>query len=102
MAVRPFLVIFSFLSFLIYSQSIGLLGWRSAPHKVATYTQDNTNTEQTHRDIHASIGIRIHDPSVRAGEDGSCLDRSATLIGMLLRLMTENNGSSMIRWSLVS
>jgi hypothetical protein len=24
-------------------------------------------------DIHASTGIRTHDPSVRAGEDGSCL-----------------------------
>jgi hypothetical protein len=25
------------------------------------------------QDIHASSGIRTHDPSVRAGEDGSCL-----------------------------
>jgi hypothetical protein len=30
--------------------------------------------EYTHKiDIHASNGIRIHDPFVRAGEDGSCL-----------------------------
>jgi hypothetical protein len=26
-----------------------------------------------HTDIHASSGIRTHEPSVRAGEDSSCL-----------------------------
>jgi hypothetical protein len=26
-----------------------------------------------HTDVHALSGIRTHDPSVRAGEDGSCL-----------------------------
>jgi hypothetical protein len=36
-------------------------------------TQDSTNTEETHTDIHASSGIRNHDPSVLAGEDSSCL-----------------------------
>jgi hypothetical protein len=30
-------------------------------------------TEETHTDIHALSGIRNHDPSVRAGEDRSCL-----------------------------
>jgi hypothetical protein len=30
--------------------------------------------------MHASNGIRIHDPSVRAGEDGSCLRHAATVI----------------------
>jgi hypothetical protein len=40
----------------------------SAHRKVASYTQNNTDT-----DIHASSGIRTHDPSVRAGEDSSCL-----------------------------
>jgi hypothetical protein len=39
----------------------------SARRKTATYTQNNTNIEQTHADIHALIGIRTHDPSVRAG-----------------------------------
>jgi hypothetical protein len=38
----------------------------SARRKAATYTQNNTN-------IHASSGIQTHDPSVRAGEDSSCL-----------------------------
>jgi hypothetical protein len=31
------------------------------------------HTEWTHTDIHASSGIPTHDPSVRAGEDGSCI-----------------------------
>jgi hypothetical protein len=36
-------------------------------------THNNTDTEQTHTDTHASIGIRTHDPSARASEDSSCL-----------------------------
>jgi hypothetical protein len=35
------------------------------------HTQNNTNRKNA--DIHASSGIRTHDPSVREGEDGSCL-----------------------------
>jgi hypothetical protein len=59
-----------FFSFLIYTQSVWLLGRRSTRRKAATYTQNNTNEELTHTDIDASSGIRTHDPSVRAGEDG--------------------------------
>jgi hypothetical protein len=36
--------------------------------KAATYKKNNTNT-----DIHASSGIRTHDPNVRAGEEISWL-----------------------------
>jgi hypothetical protein len=45
----------------------------SARRKVATFSQNHTNTGYTHTHIHASSGIRTHDPSVGAGEDGSCL-----------------------------
>jgi hypothetical protein len=45
----------------------------SALRKAATYTQNNTN-------MSAPSGIGTHDPSVRAGEDCSCLDRTATVI----------------------
>jgi hypothetical protein len=34
-----------FFSFLLYTRSVGLLGWGSARRKAATYTQKNTNTE---------------------------------------------------------
>jgi hypothetical protein len=44
-----------------------------ARRKDATCTQDSTNTEQTHTDIHALNGIRIYDSNVRASEDISCL-----------------------------
>jgi hypothetical protein len=56
-----------FFSFLIYTQSVGLLGRGISPSQ-GRYL----HTEQ-HKDIHALSGIRTHDPSVRAGKDGSCL-----------------------------
>jgi hypothetical protein len=40
--------------------------------KAATYTGQQ-DTEETRTDIHASSGIRTHDPSVREDEDISCL-----------------------------
>jgi hypothetical protein len=54
--------------------------------KVAAYTQNNTNTEKLHTDIHAMSGIRTHDPVVQAGEDGSyALNRAAaTVVGETL------------------
>jgi peptide methionine sulfoxide reductase MsrA len=45
----------------------------SAHRKASTYTQNNTNTERTHTDIHDLSEIQTHDPSVRASEDSSCL-----------------------------
>jgi hypothetical protein len=37
------------------------------------YTGQHKHKVNAHIDIHALSGIRTHDPSVRAGEDGSCL-----------------------------
>jgi hypothetical protein len=63
-----------FFSFLIFlHRRWDSLDGRSSRRKAATYTQDNTNTEYTHTDIHALSGIRTDDPSVWAGEDSSCL-----------------------------
>jgi hypothetical protein len=36
-------------------------------------THSTTQTQINHTDIHVSSGMQTHDPSVRAGEDGSCL-----------------------------
>jgi hypothetical protein len=44
-------------------------------------TEDNTNTEETRTDIHASSGIRSHDPSVWGGEDISCLRPRGHCVG---------------------
>jgi hypothetical protein len=70
MAPQSFVNLGLYFSFLIYTQSVGLLDRGSARRKAATYTQNNTDAEWTHTDIHASSGIRAHDPSVREGEDG--------------------------------
>jgi hypothetical protein len=56
------------LQFLNLRESEGLLGRGSARYKVATQYKHRINT-----DIHALKWIRTHDPSVRAGEDISCL-----------------------------
>jgi hypothetical protein len=63
---------FSQLLHLLHSQWDSLDGG-TARGLTATYTQNNTNTVYTHIDIHASSGIRSHDPSVWASEDSSCL-----------------------------
>jgi hypothetical protein len=50
-------------------------------------TQRTTQTQNKYTNIHASSGIRTHDPSVRADEDGSCLrlrghcDRPSLYVG---------------------
>jgi hypothetical protein len=77
-------------SFLIYTKSLGLL-------KAASYTQNNTNIEYTHTDIHASSGIQTHDPSVGATEVGSCLrqrgrcDRQLLTVETVIRFIRMSN-----------
>jgi hypothetical protein len=57
-----------------FTQWVGFLGRGISPSQGRyLYTHDNTNTEQTHTDIHDSSGVRTHDASVWAGEDSSCL-----------------------------
>jgi hypothetical protein len=74
MALQPFVgpwPLFQFLD-LLHSRKDSLSGG-SARRKTATCTQDSTDIEYTHTDIHASSGIRTHNPSVLAGEDNSFL-----------------------------
>jgi hypothetical protein len=52
----------AFFSFLIL-YTVGLLGWGISPSQI----------RYLHTDMHASSGIRTHDPIVRTGKDGSCL-----------------------------
>jgi hypothetical protein len=44
----------------------------SVHRKAATCTEDSTQKQNKHTDIHALGGIRVHDLSVRASEDSSC------------------------------
>jgi hypothetical protein len=46
-------------------------GTQSLARPLPTHRTTQTQNKRTH--IHASSGIRTHDPSVHAGEDGSCL-----------------------------
>jgi hypothetical protein len=52
-----------FFSFLTHTQTIGHLARGISP----------SQGRYPHTDIQSSSGIRTHDPSVRAGEGGSCL-----------------------------
>jgi hypothetical protein len=54
-------------------QSVGLTGRLIILVARPLPTQNNTNTEEKRKDIHASSGIRTHDPIVGAGEDISRL-----------------------------
>jgi hypothetical protein len=56
-----------------YRQSAGLFAQVTILVSRSLLTQSNKNIEEMHTDIHASSGIRTHDPSVSAGEDISCL-----------------------------
>jgi hypothetical protein len=57
-----------FFNFLIYKQSVALLGQGISPSQ-----NRYLHTEQIHTDIHASSGIRNLVSSVRADQDVSCL-----------------------------
>jgi hypothetical protein len=55
---------------------VGRTPWTGdQPHrKASTYTEQQRHRINAHNtDIHTLIGIRTHDPSVRASEDSSCL-----------------------------
>jgi hypothetical protein len=54
------------------SQSVGLLGRWISPSQ-GRYLHTEQHKHRINADFHALSGIRTHDPSVRATEDGSCL-----------------------------
>jgi hypothetical protein len=70
-SLQPFVDLGRFFSFLIYTQSIGLLGRRTSPSQ-GRYLHSEQYKHRINADRHASSGIRNYDPSVRAGEGGSC------------------------------
>jgi hypothetical protein len=76
MALQPLCTVAALLSFPIYTQSVGLLGRGISPPQGRYLQRINAHTH-----IHASSGIRTHDPGVRMGEDVHALERAATVIG---------------------
>jgi hypothetical protein len=72
MALQPFACPWPLLQFLnLFRQSVGLLGRGISPLQ-GPYLHKEQQTQNKRTHIHAMSGIRAHDPSVRAGEDGSC------------------------------
>jgi hypothetical protein len=73
-----------FLRFLILN-TVGGTPWRggSACRKATTYTGQHKGNKRTH--IHASNGMRIHDPNIREGlrPRGHC-DQQATYINSMV------------------
>jgi hypothetical protein len=69
-----------FFSFLIHTQSVGLLRRRDQP------VARPLPTHRTHIGIHVSSGIRNQDPSVRTGETVHALDRAATVMRNINKL----------------
>jgi hypothetical protein len=68
----PLCLSFSFV--ISFTHSVGLLGRVISPSQGRyLYTGRHKQRINTHTDIHALSGIRIHDPSVRANEDSACL-----------------------------
>jgi hypothetical protein len=68
----PLLDLGRFFSFLIYTQSVGLLGQGISPPQ-SRCLHTGQHKHRINADIHALSGIRTHDPSFRASEDSSYL-----------------------------
>jgi hypothetical protein len=58
--------------FLIHTQSVGLFGRGISRLKAATYSQEHKQNKRTQTSM-PRVEFEPHYPSVRAGEDGSCL-----------------------------
>jgi hypothetical protein len=64
----------SFSSIIFFTQTVGLLGRGISPSQSRyLHTGQHKHRKNSHTDFHALSGIRTHDPSVRVGEDYSCL-----------------------------
>jgi hypothetical protein len=79
-------------SWWIYTQSVGLIrGGISPSQDRYLHTEQHEHRINAHNtDIHALSGIRTHDPSVRAGEDSSCLRQRGHSDDRLFRLYSHN------------
>jgi hypothetical protein len=74
MALQPFVGPGLFFSLVIFTQTVGLLGQVMSPTQGRyLHTGQHKHKINSDTDIHALSGIRTHDTSVRASEDGSCL-----------------------------
>jgi hypothetical protein len=74
MALQTFVGLVRFFRFLIYTQSVGLIGRVISPSQgLFLYIGQHKHRINAYTNIHTSSRIRTYDPSVRASEDSSCL-----------------------------
>jgi hypothetical protein len=75
LALQPFVGPWPLLQFhYFFTQTVGLLGRVISPSQgLYLHTGQHKHRINVYTNIHALIGIRTHDPSVRASEDSSCL-----------------------------
>jgi hypothetical protein len=59
------------------------IGWGIISVAWPLPSQDNTYTEETQRDIHASSAIRFHGPSLEWAKTFLALDCAASVIGLI-------------------
>jgi hypothetical protein len=73
MALQPLRTLAAFQFLNLYT--VGRTLWRAISPSQGRYllTEQHQHKVNAHTDIYITSGIRTHDPSVRAGEDGSCL-----------------------------
>jgi hypothetical protein len=71
MALQPFVEPWPLFSFLTLVDRTPWTGDQLVARPLPAH--DSINTKWTQTDIHASSGIRTHDPRIWAGEDSSCL-----------------------------
>jgi hypothetical protein len=71
----------------LFGHLVGLLGREIGPMK-GLYLHGTTQHRKTRTHVHASSGIRTHDPSVRAVEDTMCLRLRGHGDGHVKRLLT--------------
>jgi hypothetical protein len=74
-AIQTFVGSWPLLQFRNHFYTVGRTPWTEDQPAARHYLhiEQHKHRINAHTDIHASIGIRNHDPSVRASEDSSCL-----------------------------
>jgi hypothetical protein len=103
-ALQPFVGSWPCFQFLdLFTQSVGLLGRGIGPSQGHyLHTEQHKHRINAHR--HQCLKwIRTHDPSVRAGEDGSCLRPAQPLWSAVrVTIWLSMYGSTALYWALVA
>jgi hypothetical protein len=79
-----------FSSVIFFTQTVRPLGRVTSPSQGRYSSEQHKHRINAHTDIHALKGIRTHDPSLRASEDGSCFWQCGYCDQLISTLFTQN------------